>query len=196
MMENSCPWIGNDPLMKEYHDKEWGQPLFDDTKLFEFLILEGAQAGLSWKTILHRREAYRKAYQGFNPAIVAQFSASDVERLLASNHSNPTDNIIRNKRKIETSITNAKLFCDIQAEYGSFSNYFWGFTQRKQIVNHFNSLSDVPAQTELSQKISRDLKKRGFRFVGATIIYAYMQAVGMVNDHLTSCPHHQSLQEL
>ena len=182
--------------MKEYHDTEWGKPLFDDTKLFEFLILEGAQAGLSWKTILHRREAYRKAYQGFNPAIVAQFSASDVERLLASNHSNPTDNIIRNKRKIETSITNAKLFCDIQAEYGSFSNYFWGFTQGKQIVNHFNSLSDVPAQTELSQKISHDLKKRGFRFVGATIIYAYMQAVGMVNDHLTTCPHHKSIQEL
>ena len=196
MTENSCPWVGNDPLMKEYHDNEWGKPLFDDNKLFEFLILEGAQAGLSWKTILHRREAYRKAYQGFNPSIVAQFSTSDIEKLLTSNNSNPTNNIIRNKRKIETSITNAKLFCDIQDEFGSFSTYFWGFTQGKQIVNCFHSLSDVPAQTDLSQKISHDLKKRGFRFVGATIIYAYMQAVGMVNDHLITCPCHKSIQEL
>ncbi|MGL5721165.1 MAG: DNA-3-methyladenine glycosylase I [Brevinema sp.] len=192
MTENSCPWVGNDPLMQEYHDKEWGKPVFDDNVLFEFLILEGAQAGLSWKTVLHRREAYRHAYQGFNPALVAKFSQEDVERLLSDC---APQGIIKNRRKIECSISNAKLFRETQAEFGSFSTYFWAFTSGKQIVNNFTSPSEIPAETELSQKISHDLKKRGFKFVGSIIIYAYMQAVGMVNDHLTTCPCYKSLQE-
>ncbi|MGL5255314.1 MAG: DNA-3-methyladenine glycosylase I [Brevinema sp.] len=190
MTKNSCPWVGNDPLMQEYHDKEWGKPVFDDNKLFEFLILESAQAGLSWKTILHRREAYKEAYQGFNPHIVAGYSTTDIERLLQ-----PDINIIHNRKKIEASISNAQLFCDIQTEFGSFSNYFWAFTQGQVIMNQFHSLSEIPAETELSQKISKDLKKRGFKFVGAIVIYAYMQAVGMVNDHLKSCPFYNSIQE-
>ena len=176
-----CAWCGSDPLYQRYHDEEWGVPLHDDTRLFEFLILEGAQAGLSWITILKKREAYRQAYQGFNPETVARYSDQDVQRLLA----NP--GIVRNRLKIESSISNARACLDIQNQYGSFDSYLWNHVDGQPIINHFQRLADVPASTPLSETLSKDLKKRGFKFVGPTIIYAFMQATGMVNDHLVSC---------
>jgi DNA-3-methyladenine glycosylase I len=176
-----CAWAGSDPLYVRYHDEEWGVPVHDDRTLFEFLVLEGAQAGLSWLTILRRREGYRKAFAGFDPAKVALFGEADVERLLGDS------GIIRNRAKVRSAISNAQAFLRVQEEFGSFDAYIWGFVGGKPIVNEIKSMSDIPARTELSDAISKDLKKRGFSFVGSTIIYAHMQATGMVNDHVTSC---------
>jgi DNA-3-methyladenine glycosylase I len=176
-----CAWCGTDPLYVAYHDKEWGVPVRDDRKLFEFLILEGAQAGLSWITILRKREGYRRAFADFDPQKVARFTSKRVETLLQ----NP--NIVRNRLKVESSISNARAFLDIQEEFGSFSDYIWRFAGGKPIMNRFKSMKEVPARTDLSDAISKDLKQRGFRFVGSTIVYAHMQATGMVNDHMTDC---------
>jgi len=177
-----CTWAGSDPLYVKYHDEEWGKPVYDDKILFEFLILEGAQAGLSWITILRRRENYRKAFAGFDVQKVAAFDDKDIERLMQD------EGIIRNRLKINGAITNARLFIEIQQEFGSFSKYIWGFIpDGKPIENKIEKMSDVPARTELSDRISKDMKKRGFKFFGTTICYAHLQATGMVNDHLLTC---------
>ena len=177
-----CSWAGSDPLYQQYHDEEGGKPVYDDKILFEFLLLEGAQAGLSWITILRRRESYRKAFADFNVKKVAAFSEKDVERLMND------AGIIRNKLKVNGAITNAKLFIEIQEESGSFSDYLWQFMPGKEpIQNQIATMSDVPVRTEISDAISKDLKKRGFKFFGTTICYAFMQATGMVNDHLLDC---------
>ena len=177
-----CRWCGTDPLYVKYHDKEWGKPVFDDRLLFEFLILESAQAGLSWITILRKRENYRKAFADFDVQKIAAFTIKDVDRLLQDS------GIIRNRLKIAAAIGNAGLFISIQNEFDSFSNYIWGFLpDKKQIINHWESKAELPARTDLSDKISGDMKKRGFKFFGTTICYAYMQATGMVNDHLLDC---------
>jgi DNA-3-methyladenine glycosylase I len=182
-----CPWCEGDELYRRYHDEEWGVAVHDDRKHFEFLVLESAQAGLSWSTILKKRENYRKAYSGFDPGIVARFGPPDTERLLKD------AGIVRNRLKIESSINNAKRFLEIQEEFGSFDAYLWGFVGGRPMVNRWKTLSEIPANTELSDRISKDLKARGFRFVGSTIIYAHLQAVGVVNDHLTSCFRHVEL---
>lgn len=176
-----CGWCGQDPLYVNYHDLEWGVPIYDDRKLFEFLILEGAQAGLSWLTILRKREGYRRAFADFDPEVVAGYGKREVQKLLNNAQ------IVRNRLKIASAITNAQCFLDVQREFGSFSNYQWAFVKGKPIHNRRKTLGDLPAKTEISDFWSKDLKKRGFKFVGSTIIYAHMQAVGMVNDHLTSC---------
>ncbi len=176
-----CPWCEGTDLYRRYHDEEWGVPVHDDQRHFEFLVLESAQAGLSWSTILKKRENYRKAYRGFDPRVVARFGPRDRERLLKD------AGIVRNRLKIESSINNAKRFLEVQEEFGSFDNYLWGFVEGKPLVNKWKTLSEIPAKTDLSDTISKDLKKRGFRFVGSTIIYAHLQAVGVVNDHLVSC---------
>jgi DNA-3-methyladenine glycosylase I len=176
-----CPWCGDDPLYVAYHDEEWGVPCHDDRKLFEFLILEGAQAGLSWITILRKREGYRQAFADFDPEVVARFGDKDVARLLADS------GIVRNRLKIGAAIGNARAFLEVQEEFGSFDVYSWTFVGGKPIIGKWQSLADIPAETEVSRAMSRDLRKRGFRFVGPTICYAHMQAVGMVNDHLLSC---------
>ena len=175
-----CAWPRN-PLAIGYHDREWGAPVRNDRKLFEFLILEGAQAGLSWDTILRKRAAYRKAYLGFDPKKVARFDARKKRALLAD------AGIVRNRAKIEASVVNAKCFLALQEEFGSFARYVWGFVGGRPVVNRRRALSDVPARTEFSDALSKDLKKRGFKFVGSTILYAFMQAVGMVNDHTKDC---------
>ena len=175
-----CKWPGN-PLAVAYHDREWGVPVRNDRKLFEFLILEGAQAGLSWDTILRKRAAYRKAYLGFDPKKVARFDARKKRALLAD------AGIVRNRAKIEASVVIAKCFLALQEEFGSFARYAWGFVGGRPVVNRRGTLSEVPARTEVSDALSKDLKSRGFRFVGTTILYAFMQAVGMVNDHETEC---------
>ena len=180
-MVTRCEWVGNDPLMREYHDKEWGTPQHDDQILYELLILEGMQAGLSWSTVLKKRENFRKAFDNFDYRIIAKFDEDIVEKLLLDKE------IIRNRLKINSIITNAKLFIKIQAEFGSFNNYIWKFVNNKPIDNTCKSMSDIPAHTDLSDLISKDMKKRGFKFIGTTIIYAYMQAIGMVNDHATYC---------
>ena len=182
-----CPWCEGTELYRRYHDEEWGVPVHDDRKHFEFLVLESAQAGLSWSTILKKRENYRKAYRGFDPAVVARFGARDRERLLKD------AGIVRNRLKIESSINNAKRFMEIQGQFGSFDAYLWGFVGGHPVVNRWKTLSEIPANTELSDTISKDLKGRGFRFVGSTIIYAHLQAVGVVNDHLTGCFRHAEL---
>jgi DNA-3-methyladenine glycosylase I len=179
-----CAWAGSDPLMVAYHDGEWGVPLHDDRQLFEFLVLEGMQAGLSWSTILRKRENFRKAFHSFDPARVARYTARDVKRLLAD------AGIIRNRLKVEATINNARRFLEIQAEFGTFDRYIWQFVDGKPIRNRFKSLSEIPPKTPLSDTISKDLKQRGFRFVGSTIVYAHMQATGMVNDHLVNCFRH------
>ncbi len=183
-MENiiRCGWCGTDPLYVKYHDEEWGKPVYDDKTLFEFLILEGAQAGLSWITILRRREGYRKAFADFEVEKVAAFDEQDVARLMND------AGIIRNKLKVNAAISNAKLFMQIQKEYGTFSDFMWGFLpNKKPIQNDVHSMADVQARTEISDAISKDMKKRGFKFFGTTICYAHMQATGMVNDHLVNC---------
>ncbi|WP_028887893.1 DNA-3-methyladenine glycosylase I [Tenacibaculum ovolyticum] len=180
-MKKRCFWVSNDPLYIEYHDNEWGVPTFDDAELFEFLILETFQAGLSWITILKKRENFRKAFDNFDYEKIANYGENKYEELLMD------AGIIRNKLKIRSAITNAKLFMGVQKEFGSFSKFFWSYTDGKPIVNHFNKREEVPATTALSDKISKDLKKRGFKFVGSTVIYAYMQSMGMVNDHTTDC---------
>lgn len=175
-----CAWAKSEPSIT-YHDTEWGRPEHDDCKLFEFLVLEGAQAGLSWVTILRRREGYRRAFAGFDPAKVARFTPARVERLLADT------SIIRNRRKIESAVNNAKRFLEVQAEFGTFDSYLWGFVGYEPVQNRFQRHKDIPARTEASAKLSRDLAKRGFTFVGPIICYSMMQAVGMVNDHTTDC---------
>ena len=190
MVKTRCGWAGSDPIYVEYHDTEWGVPVRDDHRLFEFLILEGAQAGLSWITILKRREGYRKAFEGFDPERVARFSPKKVEQLLQ----NP--GIIRNRLKVQSAVTNARAFLKVQDEFGSFSQYQWGFVNNQPVKNRRRSMQDIPPRTDISDLWSRDLKKRGFSFVGSTIIYAHMQAVGMVNDHIVSCFRHREVQKL
>ena len=175
-----CAWARN-PLAVVYHDREWGVPVRNERKLFEFLILEGAQAGLSWDTILRKRAAYRKAYLGFDPKKVALFDARKKRALLAD------AGIVRNRAKIEASVVNAQCFLALQEEFGSFARYVWGFVGGRPVVNRRRSLRGVPARTEVSDALSKDLKKRGFKFAGSSIMYAFMQAVGMVNDHTTDC---------
>ena len=177
---NRCKWAKDEPNIT-YHDKEWGRPQHDDTRLFEFLILEGAQAGLSWVTILKRRDGYSKAFSDFDALKVSKYTQKRVEKLLQD------ESIIRNKLKVNSAINNAKAFLKVQVEFGSFDKYLWGFVNHKPIKNKFKKLSDIPAFTEISEKLSKDLKKRGFNFVGPTICYALMQAIGMVNDHTTQC---------
>lgn len=177
-----CGWCGADPLYMDYHDNEWGKPITDDRVLFEFLLLESAQAGLSWITILRKRENYRKAFAGFDAVKVARFTASDVERLIQDS------GIIRNRLKIESAITNAQRFLDVQKEFGSFYKYMFSFMPgQKTIVNYWTDYREAPARTELSDAIAKDMKKRGFKFFGTTICYAHMQATGMVNDHVVNC---------
>jgi DNA-3-methyladenine glycosylase I len=176
-----CPWAGNDPLYLRYHDEEWGKPTHDDLRHFEFLVLESAQAGLSWITILRKRENYRKAYRGFDPRRVARFGARDVERLLA----NP--GIVRNRAKIEASIENARRFLEIQEEFGSFDRWLYSRLGGRPIVNRWKRMKDIPPRTGLSDAIAKELKGRGFRFLGSIIMYSHLEAVGAVNDHLVTC---------
>ena len=180
-MKTRCDWATSDPLYISYHDDEWGLPLHDDQMLFEFLILEGAQAGLSWITILKKRAAYRQAFDNFDATIVAKYGEEKIAELLNN------AGIVRNKLKIRSAISNAKIFLDVQAEFGSFDKYIWSFSDSDTKVNAFMSMSELPAQTPESEAMSKDLKKRGFNFVGPTICYAFMQATGMVNDHTTDC---------
>jgi DNA-3-methyladenine glycosylase I len=184
-----CPWAAVEPNIG-YHDEEWGVPVHDDRKLFEFLILEGAQAGLSWITILKKRENYRKAFHGFRAEKIARYGARDVKRLLAD------PGIVRNRRKIAATIQNAKAFLAVQKELGSFDAYLWSFVAGNPIRNRRRRMSDVPARTAESDAMSRDLLRRGFKFAGSTICYALMQATGMVNDHLVTCPRHAEIGEL
>jgi DNA-3-methyladenine glycosylase I len=180
-MKKRCGWCGSDPLYITYHDDEWGRPIHDDRRLFEFLILEGAQAGLSWLTILKKRENYRKALHAFDCERIARYSPHDVARLMAD------PGIVRNRLKIESTIKNAQGVLDIQQSYGSLDAYLWRYVDSIPIQNAWKCITDVPAQTKVSEMMSKDLKKRGFNFVGPTICYAFMQAVGMVNDHMTDC---------
>lgn len=181
MEEIRCAWCGKDPLYVEYHDTEWGVPVYDDAKLFEFLILETFQAGLSWITILRKRENFRMAFDNFDYKKIANYGENKFEELIVN------AGIIRNKLKIKATISNANAFMEIQKEFGSFSKYIWAFTNGSPIKNECENLNDIPATTELSEIISKDLKKRGFKFVGSTVIYAHMQATGMVNDHVKHC---------
>jgi len=182
-----CAWAGHDPVMKHYHNKEWGTPVHDDRRLFEFLTLEGAQAGLSWSTILNKRENYRKAFAGFDPARVARFDSRRRGSLMKN------AGIVRNRLKIESTVSNARAFLEVRKEFGSFDAYLWRFVDGKPIQNRRRSLREVPARSSESDTLSADLKKRGFRFVGSTIMYAFMQAVGMVNDHEISCYRYREL---
>ncbi len=183
-MKNRCGWPGDNKLMIEYHDTEWGVPLHDDRKLFEFLLLDNAQAGLSWQTILNKRANYRKAFDNFDPAKIARYT----ERKIASLLNNP--GIVRNRLKVRSAVTNAQAFLEVQAEFGSFDTYIWQFVGGTTIRNQWKKLADIPATSLESDAMSRDLKKRGFKFVGSTICYAFMQSAGMVNDHLTCCFRH------
>ena len=182
-----CPWGEGNPLERAYHDLEWGSPVHDDRKLYEFLVLEGAQAGLSWDTILRKRENYRQAFDQFDPVRVAQYAEADVQRLLAD------AGIVRNRLKIASAINNARCFLRVQQEFGTFDAYLWQFTGGKPITNVFASMSQVPARTAESDAMSKDLRRRGFNFVGSTICYAMMQAIGMVNDHLITCFRHSQV---
>lgn len=185
-----CAWCGEDPTYVEYHDTEWGVPVHDDRRLFEFLILEGAQAGLSWLTILRKRPAYRKAFAAFDPEKVARFGARDVTRLLAD------PGIVRNRAKIESAVVNARKFLELQEHFGSFATFQWRFVDGSPVQNRFRDLSEVPATTAVSDAFSKELKQRGFKFVGSTIMYAHMQAVGMVNDHVRACFRHAQVKAL
>ena len=185
-----CSWCGDDPTYVAYHDKEWGVPVYDDQVQFEFLLLEGAQAGLSWSTILNKREGYRKAFAGFDVEKVARFTRKRVEKLLA----NPA--IVRNRLKVESAVTNAQAFIRVQEEFGSFSEYIWSFVDGTPVQNKFRKDSDVPATSPVSDALSKDLRKRGFRFVGSTIVYAHMQATGLVNDHVVGCFRYQPCARL
>jgi DNA-3-methyladenine glycosylase I len=180
-MRTRCEWSTQDPLYIRYHDEEWGVPVHDDRLIFEFLVLEGAQAGLSWLTILKRREGYRAAFDQFDPQQVAQYDQSKIAELLTDT------GIIRNRRKIESAVTNARAFLEVQREFGSFDRYIWSFVGGKPVINAWKSLADIPAQTVESVTLSKDLVRRGFKFVGPTICYAHMQATGMVNDHVVDC---------
>lgn len=187
-MTKRCEWCGDDPLYVDYHDKEWGVPLHDDQLLFEFLLLEGAQAGLSWITILRKRENYRKAFDHFDPVKISRYSDKKIEKLLQD------PGIVRNKLKVNAAVTNAKAFLETQKEFGTFDKYIWGFVGGKPIQNRFKTIQDIPASTDVSDVMSKNLKKRGFKFVGSTICYAFMQATGMVNDHITSCFRYKELK--
>lgn len=180
-MNKSCEWAGTDQLMIDYHDSEWGVPVYEDRKIFEFLVLESAQAGLSWKTILHKREGYRKCFLDFDYKKIAKFTEKDVESLLLD------ASIIRNRAKILATINNAQKFMDVQKEFGNFSKYMWGFVKGKPIDGKIKKMKDIPAITKEAEVFAKDLKKRGFKFLGPTTIYAHMQAVGMVNDHADYC---------
>jgi DNA-3-methyladenine glycosylase I len=180
----ACPWPASDPLMIAYHDTEWGVPLYDDQKLFEFLVLEGMQAGLSWRTVLHKRENFRRAFDGFNPEKIARYGSAKIARLMHD------AGIIRNRLKIEASISNARAFLSIQEKAGGFHKYLWQFTAGKPILNRWKRLKDLPSMSPESDAMSKDLKEKGFRFVGSTVCYAHMQATGMVNDHLITCFRH------
>jgi DNA-3-methyladenine glycosylase I len=180
-----CGWSVSDPVYIDYHDRDWGVPVREDPKQFEFLVLESAQAGLSWLTILKRREGYRRLYAGFDVEQVARFDHIKVEQMMQDT------GIIRNRKKIESSINNAQRFLEIQDQYETFCNYLWGFVEGKQVVNRFKELSEIPATTPLSDTIAMDLKQKGFKFLGSTIIYAHLQATGLVNDHLISCFRHK-----
>ena len=186
-MTTRCPWAGSDPLYREYHDEEWGVPVHDDRHFFEMLILEGAQAGLAWITILRKREGYRDAFDGFDPAAVARYDDRRVAALLE----NPA--IVRNRRKIESAVGNARAFLQVQEEHGSFDRYVWRFVDGRPRQNRWRTMAEVPAETPESRALSRDLKRRGLRFVGPTICYAFMQATGLVNDHLVDCFRHAAL---
>jgi len=186
-----CEWVPlDDPLYVAYHDEEWGTPEHDDRRLFELLTLEGAQAGLSWRTILYKRNGYRAAFAGFDPAVVAGFGAADVERLLAD------PGIVRNRLKVESAVGNAARVLDVQAEHGSLDAYLWGFVEGKSVVGDFRTLAEIPAETPLSKALSKDLRRRGFRFVGPTVCYAFLQAAGLVNDHVVSCFRFAELQNV
>lgn len=185
-----CDWCGSDPLYQHYHDSEWGVPVTDEQRQFEFLILESAQAGLSWITILRKRENYRAAFAGFDPQKVARFSAKKVEALMNN------AGIVRNRLKIDSAINNAQRFLEAQAEFGSFNRYLWNFVDGRPLQNQWQSLQQVPASTPLSDTISKDMKKRGFRFFGSTICYSHLQATGLINDHLLGCHRHRSCQQL
>lgn len=179
-----CRWTGDDPLMIAYHDQEWGVPVHDDLVHFEYLVLDAAQAGLSWRTVLHKRENYRQAFAGFDPAKVARFTEKKIAKLLE----NP--GLIRNRLKIQSAVGNARAFLKVQDEFGSFDAYVWRFVDGRSIVNHWTKFEELPAQSEESQRMSRDMKQRGFNFCGPTICYAYMQAAGLVNDHEVRCFRH------
>lgn len=187
-MLQRCSWsLESDPLMCSYHDTEWGVPLHDDRRLFEFLVLESAQAGLSWRTILNKREGYRRAFAGFDPVAVARFGPRKVESLLAD------ASIVRNRKKIEATIVNARAFLGIQDRHGSFDEWIWSFVDGKPLQNHWRSLDQLPASTPLSTRLAKELKRAGFAFLGPTTVYAHMQATGMVNDHIVSCYRHSEL---
>jgi DNA-3-methyladenine glycosylase I len=183
-----CVWCGSDPLYVTYHDKEWGVPSYDDQHLFEMLILEGAQAGLNWLTILRKRDSYRKAFHQFDPERIARYNDDDIQRLMQNT------GIVRNRLKIEATIKNASGFLQIKEEHSSFANYLWCYVDNKPLVNAWQNITDIPAQTPLSEQLSKDLKKHGFNFVGPTICYAFMQAVGMVNDHTVDCFRYRELK--
>ena len=179
--ETRCDWAGTDPLYVAYHDDEWGTPERDDQKLFEFVVLESAQAGLSWITILRKRENYRQAFAGFDPEKVARFTPARVERLLQN------EGIVRNRQKIDAAIGNARISLKLQDEFGSLAGYFWDFVDGTPVINRFKTMADIPAKTQISEALAKDMKARGFRFFGPTIAYAHMQAMGLVNDHVLSC---------
>lgn len=189
-MTKRCSWAGDDPIYVNYHDKEWGVPVHDDRLLFELIVLEGAQAGLSWMTVLKKRENYRKAFDNFDPEKVALYDKQKIDLLLEN------QGIIRNKRKILSAISNANAFLKIRKEFGSFDDYIWTFVNGKPIINKWKSVKEIPATSEISDIMSKDLKKRGFNFVGSTICYAYMQSIGMVNDHLVDCFRYDEINKL
>ena len=189
-MKIRCDWCGTDPLYVDYHDREWGVPVRDDRKLFEFLLLEGAQAGLSWITILRKREGYRTLFDDFDPEKIARYEDRKLEALLQDGR------IVRNRLKVYGARTNARAFLEVKEECGSFSNYIWEFVGGRPIQNRWRSIKDIPATSAVSDAVSRDLKRRGFTFVGSTIVYAHMQATGMVNDHVTGCFRHGECREL
>ncbi len=180
-MNNRCGWVGKEEIYKKYHDEEWGVPVHDDKQLFEKLILDGAQAGLSWITILKKQENYREAFDGFDAEIIVNYDDIKIEELMQNS------GIVRNRRKIESVVKNARAFLEVQKEFGSFDKYLWQFVNYKTIKNRWENIKDVPSKTKESEKMSKDMKKRGFSFVGATICYAFMQAIGMVNDHVVTC---------
>ncbi|HEB62290.1 MAG TPA: DNA-3-methyladenine glycosylase I [Bacteroidetes bacterium] len=186
-MRHRCDWVGNDPLYIDYHDNEWGVPVFDDDRLFEFLTLETFQAGLSWITVLRKRENFRKAFDNFDYKKIAEYDDKKLNELIQDS------GIIRNKLKIKATVTNARAFINIQMEFGSFSDYIWKFVNFKPIINNWESMDEVPDTTTVSDEISKDLKKRGFKFVGSTVLYAHMQATGMVNDHTINCFRYKDL---
>lgn len=189
-MQKRCEWCGEDELYVKYHDEDWGVPVHDDRLHFEMLILEGAQAGLSWITILRKRENYKKAFDNFDVKKVARYTEKRIEKLLQN------AGIIRNKLKVRSAVTNAKVFIEVQKEFGSFDKYMWQFVKNKPIVNKWKKMSDLPVTSKESDELSKDLKKRGFKFVGSTIMYAHMQSIGMINDHTVNCFRHKEVNDL